>query len=61
MVVKISNDEGKSWQKEIPIYSGSAAYSCMTQLPNGNVGLLYEADKYNKLVFVEIPSGMLIK
>ncbi len=61
MVVKISNDEGKGWQKEIHIYSGSAAYSCMTQLPNGNVGLLYEADKYNKLVFVEIPSVMLIR
>ena len=55
MVVRVSYDEGKSWQKELPVYSGSAAYSCLTQLPNGNVGLLFEADKYKRMVFVEIP------
>jgi sialidase-1 len=55
MVVRVSYDEGKSWQKELPIYTGSAAYSCLTQLPNGNIGLLYEADNYRRIVFVEIP------
>ena len=55
LVVRISNNEGKSWQKELPIYEGSAAYSCLTQLPNGNLGLLYEADDNKKIVFVEIP------
>ena len=55
MVIRISNNEGKSWQKEVPVYKGSAAYSCLTQLPNGNVGLLFEADDYKRIVFVEIP------
>jgi sialidase-1 len=55
MVVRISYDEGKSWKKELPIYSGSVAYSCLTQLPNGNIGLLYEADDYTRIIFVEIP------
>lgn len=55
LVVRVSNNEGKSWQKEVPVYKGSAAYSCLTQLPNGNVGLLYEADDYKRIVFVEIP------
>jgi sialidase-1 len=59
MVVRVSNNEGKSWQKGLPIYTGSAAYSCLTQLPNGNVGLLYEADNYKKIVFIEIPFGVL--
>jgi len=61
MVVRTSNDEGKSWQKEIPVYSGSAGYSCLTQLPNGNIGLLFEKGinykkrMYEKIVFIEIP------
>ena len=34
---------------ELPVYNNSATYSCLTQLPNGNIGLLYEADKYNRI------------
>jgi len=59
MTVRISNDEGKSWYKELPVYSGKSAYSCLTRLPNGNVGLLFEADNYTRIVFVEIPSELL--
>jgi sialidase-1 len=70
LVVRVSYDEGKSWPKELSIYNsygGSARYSCLTQLPNGNIGLIYEADLNYKLidnkkrfygekiVFVEIP------
>jgi sialidase-1 len=55
LVVRVSNNEGINWQKEVPVYDGSAAYSCLTQLPNGNIGLLYEADEYKRIVFVEIP------
>jgi sialidase-1 len=55
LVLRVSNNEGKDWQKELVIYKGSAAYSCLTQLTNGNIGLLYEADDYKRIVFVEIP------
>lgn len=55
LVLRVSNNEGKSWQKELVIYKGSAAYSCLAQLTNGNIGLLYEADDYKRIVFVEIP------
>jgi sialidase-1 len=55
LVLRISNDEGKSWQKRLSVYNGSTGYSCLTQLPNGNVGLMYEADNYKRIVFVEIP------
>ncbi|MCE5347215.1 MAG: glycoside hydrolase [Bacteroidales bacterium] len=39
----------------IPYNTGSTAYSCLTRLPDGIVGLLYEADDYKKIAFVEIP------
>jgi sialidase-1 len=61
MVIRISSDEGKTWQKQLTIRPGSAGYSCLTQLPNGNIGLLYEADinykkrYYERILFVEIP------
>jgi sialidase-1 len=71
MVIRVSNNEGESWQKELPVYNGNARYSCLTQLPNGDIGLIYEADinykninnqkRYygEKIVFVEIPSQEL--
>ncbi len=55
MVIRTSPDEGKSWPKQISIYDGTVAYSCLTQLPNGNLGLLYEADRYKRIIFAEIP------
>lgn len=59
MEVRVSSDYGKEWQKTIPIFQGSAGYSCLTQLQNGNVGLLFEADHYKRIVFVEIPQSEL--
>jgi sialidase-1 len=59
MVVRVSSDEGKSWPKEIPVFSGSSGYSCLVQLPDGNIGLLYERDEYKKIVFAVIPAGDL--
>jgi sialidase-1 len=56
MVVRVSDNEGRSWQKALPVYTGPSAYSCLTQMQNGNVGLLFEADNYSRIVFVEIPS-----
>ena len=34
---------------------GSAAYSCLTVLPDGTVGLLYELNDYGKIAFARIP------
>jgi sialidase-1 len=59
LVLHISNNAGKTWTKKIPIYksnaSYSAAYSCLTKLPNGNIGILYEADTRGRIVFAQIP------
>lgn len=43
MTIKISNDDCHSWNTSKLVYKGPSAYSCLVKLPNGNVGLLYEA------------------
>jgi len=52
MSVRISYDEGKSWSKGKTVDSGSSAYSSMTVLPDGSIGLVYEKDDYQKIAFV---------
>ena len=45
MTVRASKDDGKTWPHELLIYEGPSAYSSLTRLPDGQVGLLYEKDK----------------
>lgn len=52
LMVRISYDEGKSWSKGRVIYKGSAGYSSMTILNNGDIGVFFEKDGYTKNVFV---------
>ena len=49
------HDEGISWPKHKTIYSGSAAYSSLSILKNGEIGVLFEMDNYKKNVFVKFP------
>lgn len=51
MTVKMSYDECQTWPVSKQIYAGGSAYSCLTILADGSVGLLYEADSYNRIVF----------
>ncbi len=45
MTIKVSNDEGKTWPKNwhTLVDERSTAYSCMTQVDDDHIGLLYEA------------------
>jgi sialidase-1 len=52
MTVSISSDEGKTWIQSKTIYAGSSAYSSMTILGNGDIGLFFEKDDYQENVFV---------
>lgn len=52
MTVRISYDEGLTWSEGKTIYPGSAAYSSLTILENGNIGLFFEKDEYTENVFV---------
>ncbi len=52
MTVRVSYDEGTSWTDGKTIYAGEAAYSSLTMLRNGDIGLLFEKNDYRENVFV---------
>jgi len=52
MTVRISYDEGKTWSKGKTIYTGGSAYSSLTILKNGNIGLLFEKDGHKENPFL---------
>lgn len=52
MTVRISYDEGATWSEGKTIYEGPSAYSDMTILDNGNIGLFFEQDEHTKNPFV---------
>ena len=57
MTVRVSYDDGKTWPVENLIFKGWSAYSCLVPLPDGTVGLLYEAGgraRYERLDFARL-------
>jgi sialidase-1 len=52
LTVRLSYDEGLTWTEGKCIYPGSAAYSSMTVLENGHIGLVFEKDNYTENTFV---------
>ena len=64
LTVKLSFDDGKTWPVQKVIHSGPSAYSCLTILRNGNVGLLYENgtnNPYEKISFVNLDMAWLVR
>lgn len=59
LAVRISYDEGESWSSGKVIYSGSAAYSTMALLKNGDIGIFFEKDDYSSNVFVRFSLNWL--
>ncbi len=52
MTVRVSYDEGHTWSRGKTLYAGSSAYSSLTILENGEIGLFFEKDNYQSNVFV---------
>jgi sialidase-1 len=52
MSVRVSYDEGLTWTEGKTIYDGGSAYSSLTVLENGDIGLFFEKDDYTKNPFV---------
>jgi len=50
-----------NWSSPKVIYEGEAAYSSMTQLSNGNVGIFYEADNYNSNIFKSLSIDWIMR
>ena len=61
LTIKISYDEGKTWDHIIPVDFTSdpkklpwTAYSDLVQLDENTIGILYERDNYRQIVFKSI-------
>ena len=53
--IKVSYDEGNTWPVSRVFEPKGYAYSCLTRLPDGTVGCLYEGSGYRTLRFVRLP------
>ena len=51
--IRISFDDGKTWQIKKVLYKGGFAYSVLTSLPDGTIGCLFEADNYKRIAFAK--------
>ncbi|MFC5683096.1 sialidase family protein [Flavobacterium sp. MAHUQ-51] len=52
LTVRVSYDEGKNWTEGKKIYGGGSAYSSLTILSNGDIGVFFEKDDYKQNTFV---------
>jgi sialidase-1 len=51
--MKRSKDGGKTWSSAICIEPGSSAYSTACELSDGSIGVLYERNAYQEIVFAK--------
>lgn len=61
MTVKISRDNGKTWETACRLSDDPAAYSDMVVLTNGDLGVLYETGKescYERIEFTVLPAAL---
>lgn len=64
MTVRLSTDEGRTWPHAKILHEGPAAYSCLTVLPDGTIGCLYERgtkNPYEEIVFARFERDWLTK
>ncbi|WP_298041218.1 sialidase family protein [uncultured Microbacterium sp.] len=59
-VLKLSQDDGVTWPFAVTLCGGSSAYSTVARLPDGRIGVLYERDGYQEIVFVSLPVDELL-
>jgi sialidase-1 len=57
--VHLSIDDGATWPVKRVLWPGGFAYSVLTKLPDGNVGCLFEADGYQRMIFARFPIAWL--
>ena len=49
--VRVSYDEGKTWPVAKMIYKDYFGYSCLTTMPDGEIGCLFETEGCSKILF----------
>jgi len=59
MTVRISYDEGVTWSEGKTIYTGGSAYSSLTILKKGDIGLFFEKDGHKENPFLSFTLSWL--
>ena len=54
LTLRLSNDGGNTWPVSKVLCAGSSIYSSLAALPEGNIGVLYERNNYEELVFTRV-------
>jgi sialidase-1 len=58
LTMKVSEDQGKTWNVNRVLHAGPAAYSTLVELRDGSVAVLYECGEtspYSKITFERFP------
>lgn len=62
MTLRASHDDCESWTLSVVLFPGHSAYSCLTKLPDGSIGCLFECGEkgpYEKIVLATVPFDSL--
>ncbi len=62
MTVRLSNDQGSSWDTSVSVYPGASGYSDLGALSNGDVAVLFENGRMSyseKITLALLPEQML--
>lgn len=61
LTIRSSSDGGRTWSRGRLLDPAGAMYSCLTVLPDGRIGLLYESVEAEGLVFVRFPLDWVLE
>lgn len=61
LTLRTSWDDGQTWNEGVTIEPGGSAYSDMTILPDGSVGVIWEGAGYSTINFSIIPASEFLK
>ncbi|WP_247236927.1 exo-alpha-sialidase [Telluribacter sp. SYSU D00476] len=61
LTVRVSKDNGQSWSAGKEIYAGAAAYSDLVEQGDGQLGVLYEKDGYQRIVYTRFAYDWLME
>ncbi|MDJ0311876.1 sialidase family protein [Arthrobacter sp. H35-D1] len=59
-LLKLSQDDGATWPFAVVLCAGSSQYSTATRLPSGRIGVLYERQGYQEIVFTTVEPEELL-
>ena len=60
-VIRLSNDDGKTWSKSRTLVPGGFAYSCMALMKDGRIGVLYEPNDARTCLFIAVDVAWIEK